>query len=76
MSKHHREHNWAPSLTEQSEIWQNLIKEGITIADDHTHMLSVVDFAKNLNQELSQKGREPIAEPSADDLVNLSLIHI
>ena len=70
MSKHHREHNWAPSLTEQSEIWQNLIKEGVTIADDHTHMLSVVDFAKNLNQELSQKGRDLIAEPSANDLVN------
>ncbi|WP_246906315.1 TatD family hydrolase [Gardnerella vaginalis] len=69
MSKHHREHNWAPELTEESKVWENLIKSGVTIADDHTHMLSVVDFAHNLNQELAEKGREPINEPTADDLV-------
>ncbi|MFU0469479.1 TatD family hydrolase [Gardnerella vaginalis] len=69
MSKHHREHNWAPALTEQSAIWENLLKEGLTIADDHTHMLSVVDFAHNLNKELAEKGRDLIAEPTADDLV-------
>lgn len=69
MSKHHREHNWAPDLTKQSAVWENLIKNGITIADDHTHMLSVVDFAHNLNQELVEKGRDVIAEPTPDDLV-------
>lgn len=69
MSKHHREHNWAPELTEESKVWENLIKSGVTIADDHTHMLSVVDFAHNLNQELAEKGRDLIAEPTTDDLV-------
>lgn len=69
MSKHHREHNWAPALNAESAIWENLLKEGVTIADDHTHMLSVVDFAHNLNQELAEKGRDLIAEPSANDLV-------
>lgn len=69
MSKHHREHNWAPALAAQSAVWENLLQEGITIADDHTHMLSVVDFAHNLNQELAEKGRDLIAEPTADDLV-------
>ncbi len=69
MSKHHREHNWAPELTEESKVWENLIKSGVTIADDHTHMLSVVDFAHNLNQELAEKGRDLIAEPTTDNLV-------
>lgn len=69
MSKHHREHNWAPALATQSAVWENLLQEGITIADDHTHMLSVVDFAHNLNQELAEKGRDVIAEPTVDDLV-------
>ena len=80
MSKHHREHNWAPALaslaedeivTEEprSSVWENLIKEGIRIADDHTHMLSVVDFAHNLNKELEEKGRDLIVEPTAEDLI-------
>lgn len=90
MSKHHREHNWAPALASinneatdaesQSAVWQNLIKNGVSIADDHTHMLSVVDFAKELNKELAEKGRELIAEPTVDDLVmqakNAGVLHM
>lgn len=93
MSKHHREHNWAPALASlnedelsnkdlelsqsvvsqsavsQSDSWLNLIKSGVSIADDHTHMLSVVNFVHELNLQLAQKGRDLIYQPTADDLV-------
>lgn len=61
MSKHHRDYQWAPLCDRHS--WQT------NIVDDHTHMLSVINFVRDLNKTLLEKGREPIEEPTVNSML-------
>lgn len=58
MSKHHRDYRWAP-----------ILENNLPLIDDHTHMLSVIDFVKDLNETLKEKGREAIEEPTVTSLL-------
>lgn len=61
MSKHHREHSWAPA--------PEPLPAAAHVIDDHTHVASVVRFATALNEELAAKGRTAIPVFSVDEMI-------
>ncbi|NMN00613.1 TatD family hydrolase [Bifidobacterium sp. DSM 109958] len=61
MSKHHRDRSWAPAP-------EPLPREAWTI-DNHTHVASVVPFARAMSHEAEVKGQPPVPVYGVDELL-------
>lgn len=62
MSKHHRNRSWAPAP-------QPLPADAYVI-DDHTHVASVVPFAREMNRQAQERGQADVPVFSIDELLN------
>ncbi|RBP99483.1 TatD family hydrolase [Bifidobacterium xylocopae] len=61
MSKHHRKRQWAPA--------PERLPDGVHVADDHTHLASVVPFAAEMDREARERGQEPVPVYSVDEMI-------
>lgn len=59
MAKHHRNRNWAPAPVPLHE-WS---------IDNHTHIRSVVPFAKAMSYEAQQRGQDPVPVYSEAEII-------
>lgn len=62
MSKHHRNRSWAPA--------PQPLPEDATVVDDHTHVASVVPFAREMNRQAHERGQADVPVFSVDELLN------
>ena len=62
MSKHHRDRSWAPAP-------EPLPHDAQTI-DNHTHVASVVPFARGMSHEAEQRGQAPVPVYTVDQLLD------
>jgi TatD DNase family protein len=58
----HRDRSWAPAPTP--------LPEGVRVVDDHTHVASVVPFAREMNRQAIERGQEPVPVYSVDELLS------
>lgn len=58
MSRHHRNRSWAPA--------PEALPQGVEVIDDHTHMASVVPFAREMDRQARERGQEPVPVYSVD----------
>ena len=62
MSKHkHRDRSWAPA--------PEPLPAGVTVIDDHTHVASVVPFARAMSHEAVEKGQDAVPVYGVDELL-------
>lgn len=61
VSKHHRKRNWAPKPESLPE-WAHVV-------DNHTHLASVVPFAKAMSHDAAERGQEPMPVYSVDEMI-------
>lgn len=52
---------------------QPLLGEVSGVIDDHTHVMSILERQKVVNEECLQRGLEPIAQLSSEDIINQAL---
>lgn len=62
MSKKHRERGWAPAPSP--------LPNGIDVIDDHTHLASVVPFARELNRQAIERGQPSVPVYSVDEMLS------
>ncbi|KFI44707.1 TatD family hydrolase [Bifidobacterium bohemicum] len=48
----HRDRSWAPA--------PEALPEGVRVVDDHTHVASVVPFAREMNRQAIERGQAPV----------------
>lgn len=61
MSKHHRNRSWAPS--------PQPLPEGAYVIDDHTHVASVIPFAREMNRQAQERGQADVPVFSINELL-------
>lgn len=61
MTRHHRDRSWPPAPVP--------LGEGISAVDDHTHVASVVPFAREMARQAAERGMEPVPVFSVDELL-------
>lgn len=59
--KHHRDRSWAPA--------PEALDASAQVIDNHTHVASVVPFARAMSHEAEEKGQEPVPVYSIDELL-------
>ncbi|RSX58501.1 TatD family hydrolase [Bifidobacterium samirii] len=62
MSKHHRDRSWAPA--------PDALPEDAHVIDNHTHVASVVPFARAMAHEAAEKGQPDVPVYSVDELLD------
>jgi TatD DNase family protein len=62
MSHHHRKRSWAPA--------PEPLPEGVHVIDDHTHVASVVPFAREMRRQAEEKGQPEVPVYGVDELLS------
>lgn len=61
MSRHHRNRNWAPSPPS--------LPRDVEVIDDHTHMVSIPPFAREMDRQARERGQDPVPVYQVDQLL-------
>lgn len=62
MSKKHRDRSWAPA--------PEALPDGVRVIDDHTHIASVVPFAREMNRQAIERNQPPVPVYSVDEMLD------
>ncbi|WEV74149.1 TatD family hydrolase [Bifidobacterium sp. ESL0798] len=61
MGKKHRDRSWAPA--------PEALPDGVHVVDDHTHVASVVPFAREMNRQALERDQPPVPVYSVDEIL-------
>lgn len=62
MSKKHRNRSWAPAPEALPDV--------VRVIDDHTHIASVVPFAREMNRQAIERDQPPVPVYSVDEMLD------